>query len=140
MSPPLFSKKSRISSYPVNSIVQTFVGNNVMSHFVVYLICNIFEDRQFYNDSMGIMSSTCKFQCIFQKIIQCTWWCITLNNVLRQPQLPSFCKKILGGPRTPLAWLAPMALAGSNPKYFYNESVPLTFSMQMMPMLQHCMW
>ena len=92
MSPPTFGEKityfniylfftviftGLIPSYPVNSIVQTFVGNNVMSHFVVYLICNIFEDRHFYNDSMEIMSSTCKFQCIFQKIIQCTWWCIT---------------------------------------------------------------
>ena len=50
------------------------------------ILCNIFQDRQFYNDSMGIMPSTCKFQCIFQKNIQCTWWCITLNNVFRQPQ------------------------------------------------------
>ena len=43
---------------------------------------------------MGTMSSTYKFQYIFQKNIQCVWWCTTLNNDLRQPQWPSFFKAL----------------------------------------------
>ena len=43
---------------------------------------------------MGTMSSTCKFQYIFQKNIQCIWWCTTLSNDLRQPQWPSFFKAL----------------------------------------------
>ena len=53
-----------------------------------------------FNLAMGNMSSTCKFQYIFLKNIQCT----TLNNVLRQPQWPSFFKTFGWGgtcPQTP---------------------------------------
>ena len=54
-------------------------------------VCWIYMEQNIcgrFNFAMGNMSSTCKFQYIFQKNIQCTWWCTTLNNVLRQLQWP----------------------------------------------------
>ena len=95
----LFGKKSRISIFicvlrsfllHLSQVIRLILLSKHLLEITYVslcsILCNIFEDRQSYNESMEIMSSTCKCQCIFQKNIQCTWWCITLNNVLRQPQ------------------------------------------------------